>query len=110
MSSQLLRGNLLKIYAVQVTFDPAAVATITTAEQDVTVTGVKVGDIVLAVNKPTLTAGVGIVNARVKAADTVSLQYVNPTAGSVNPASEVYTIVLVRPEVGAGTLPSVVNV
>jgi hypothetical protein len=98
MSTSIPRGNLLKLFAVQVTFDPAAVATITTAEQNVTVTGVKVGDIVIAVNKPTLTAGVGIVNARVSAADTVSVQFVNPTAGSVNPASETYTFVIARPE------------
>lgn len=98
MSTMIPYGNILKLFAVNVTFDPAAVATITTAEQDVTVIGVKVGDIVMTVNKPTLTAGVGIVNARVKAADTISLQFVNPTAGSVNAGSEVYTIVIARPE------------
>jgi hypothetical protein len=98
MSTMIPYGNILKLIAVQVTFDPAAVSTITTAEQDVTVPGVKVGDVVVSVNKPSLTAGVGICNARVKAADTVSLQFVNPTAGSVNPASEAYTIVIGRPE------------
>lgn len=92
------QSNLLTIYAVQVTFNPASVATITTAEQDVTVVGVKAGDIVVAVNKPSNTAGVGIVNARVKSADTISLTFVNPTAGSVDPASEVYTLVIGRPE------------
>lgn len=92
------QSNLISTFALTVVFDPASVATITTAEQDVTVKGVKVGDIVLAVNKPSLTAGVGIVNARVKAADTVSLQFVNPTAGSVDPASETYTFVIGRPE------------
>ncbi len=102
MSTMIPYGNILKLFAVQVTFDPAAVNTITTAEQDVTVPGVKVGDIVMSVNKPSLTAGLGICNARVKAADTVSLQFVNPTAGSVNAGSEVYTMVIARPEsVGA---------
>lgn len=104
MSTSLLRGNILKVFAVQVTFDPAAVATITTAEQDITVAGVLAGDIVLAVNKPSLTAGVGICNARVKSADTVSVQFVNPTAGSVNPASETYTIVIGRPEQPLGSV------
>lgn len=98
MSSMIPYGSFLKLLAINVTFDPAAVATITTAEQDVTIPGVKVGDIVIAVNKPSLTAGVGVCNARVKAADTVSLQFVNPTAGSVNPASEVWTFVIGRPE------------
>lgn len=81
----------------QVTYDPAAVSTITTAEQDVTVTGVKVGDMAF-ISKPSLTAGVTIGNVRVKAADTVSVQWVNPTAGSINPASETYTLLIIRPE------------
>ena len=104
MSTSLPRGNILKMYAVQVVFDAAAVATITTAEQDITVNGVEANDIVIAVNKPSLTAGVGIVNARVKSANTVSLQYVNPTVASVNPASETYTIVLARPELPLGSV------
>jgi hypothetical protein len=94
MSTICARGNIKSIMAVQVVFDPASVATATTAEQDVTVPGVAVGDIVLCVNKPSLTTGVGIVNARVKAANTVSLQFVNPTAGAVNPSSETYTVVI----------------
>lgn len=98
MSTMITYGSFVKVIAITKTFDPAAVATITTAEQDVTIEGVKVGDIVIAVNKPSLTTGVGIVNARVKAADTVSIQFVNPTLGSVDPASETYTFVIGRPE------------
>jgi hypothetical protein len=96
-------GNIAKIYACQVVFDPAAVATITTAEQTVTVPGVKVGDFVIAV-KPSITTGVTIGNVRVSAADTVAIQFVNPTAGSVNPASETWTFLVFRPE--PSTLPS----
>lgn len=103
MSTMIPLGNIFKMRAVQVTFDPASVATITTAEQDITVPGVKVGDIVMAVNKPSLTAGLGIVNARVKAANTVSLQFVNPTAGGVDAGSETYTLVIGRPESGPPT-------
>jgi hypothetical protein len=98
MSTTIARGNIVKMFAVSVTFNPASVATITTAEQTVTVTGVKVGDIVMAVNKPSHTTGVGVVNARVSAADTVAVQFVNPTAGSVDPASETWTFVIARPE------------
>lgn len=86
--------------------DPASVATITTAEQDFTLTGLKVGDFV-AVNKPSCTAGLGIANARVKAADTLSITFVNPTAGSVDAASETWTIFWFRPE---STTASRVNV
>lgn len=103
MSTSIPFGNIFKMRAVQVSFDPAAVSTITTAEQDITVPGVMLGDIVLAVNKPSLTAGVGICNARVKAANTVSVQFVNPTAGSVNPTVETYTIVIGRPDTTPAT-------
>lgn len=82
---------------VSLTIDVANVLTITTAEQDFTVTGLKVGDFV-AVSKPSLSAGLGICNARVKAADTLSIQFVNPTAAGVNPASETYLVFWFRPE------------
>jgi hypothetical protein len=96
------------LFAVSVTFDPASVATITTAEQTVTVTGVKLGDIVLAWNKPTNTAGVGPVNARVSAADTLAITFVNPTVGSVDAASESWIFVIARPE-RPNQLPSIFN-
>jgi len=86
--------NQIMLYSV--TINPASVATITTAEQDFTVTGLAVGDVILAVNKPTLTVGLGIVNARVKAADTLSLTFVNPTAAAVDAASETYLVVAMR--------------
>lgn len=108
MSTNLTRGNVLKLFAVSVTFNPAAVATATTAEQTVTVTGVKVGDVVVSYNKPTNTAGAMPVNARVSAADTIAVTFVNPTAGSVDPASETWTFVIGRPET-PGALPSIFN-
>ncbi len=79
------------------TYDPASIGAATTAQDTVTVPGLKVGDIVV-VQKPTLTVGVGIVGARVSAADTLALQWVNATAGAVNPASETYTLFWFRPE------------
>lgn len=103
MSTTVSRGNLGRVFAVSVTFNPASVAAATSAEQTVTVSGVKTGDIVIAVNKPSATAGVGIVNARVSAADTVALTFMNATAGAVDPASEVYTFVIGRPENSLGS-------
>jgi hypothetical protein len=102
MPTMIPRGNLLSIHGFTVVFDPASVATITTAEQDITVPGVLVGDIVLAFSKPTLTAGLGISNTRVKAKDTISVQFVNPTAGGVDAGSETYTVVIARPEATPG--------
>jgi len=97
MSTGILMGNTTGIYTISATLDPAAVSAATSAEQTFTVAGLKVGDMVL-VSKPTATAGVGIVNARVSAADTLALTFMNATAGSVNPASETYTITVIRIE------------
>lgn len=98
MSTMIPLGNLFKLRAVALTFDPASVAAASTAEQDITIPGVKVNDIVVSVNKPSSTAGLTIGNARVKAANTVSVQFVNPTAGAVDAASETWIIVIGRPE------------
>lgn len=105
MTTTVTRGNVARIFVLGITYDPANITgTATTTEQDITVTGVKVGDLAF-VNKPSHNTGVTIGNVRVKAADTVSIQWVNPTAGAVNPGSELYSILIVRPEYA--TLPTV---
>jgi hypothetical protein len=83
---------------VTFTYDPASIAAATTAEQTVTVNGLRVGDYVMDVSKPTLTAGVGIVNCRVSAANTLAITWVNATAAAVDPASETYSLLVMRPE------------
>ena len=75
MSEGLLGGNVRALGLAQFTFNPASVATATTAEQTVTVPGARVGDFVF-LSKPTATTGVGIVNARVSATDTLSLIHI----------------------------------
>jgi len=97
MSNGVIMGNVTGIYLANITIDPASVATITTAEQTFTVPGVKVGDAVF-VNKPSNTVGVGIANARASAADTIGVTFVNPTAGSVDAASETWTVLYIRPQ------------
>lgn len=79
------------------TLDANVTATNTTQETDVTIPGLTVGMFV-AVNKPSHSTGVGIVNVRVKAADTLSIQYVNATGSGVNPASETYRLFWFKPE------------
>lgn len=74
--------------------NPASVAADTTAEQTFSVPGLLVGDVVLAVNKPTVTAGLGIVNARVSAADTLAITFSNSTAGAIDAAVETYEVVV----------------
>jgi hypothetical protein len=89
------RGIEPETFVVQTTLNPAAIAANTTAEETFTVLGLTVGDFV-AVSKPSATAGVGIVNARVSAADTLAITFANTTGGSLNPASELYTIAVIR--------------
>lgn len=83
----------MRVYSA--TIDPASVAANTTAEQTFTVTGLTTADKVF-VNKPTNTAGLGIVNARVSAADTLAITFGNFTAGAIDAASETYTVVAIR--------------
>lgn len=77
------------------TIDPASVAANTTAEQTFTVAGLTTADKVI-VNKPTNTAGLGIVNVRVSAADTLAITFGNFTALAIDAASEVYSVIAIR--------------
>ena len=77
-------GNVIAIQNFKFGADRtwAETATITTAEQTVTVPGLAVGDMVF-VSKPTAQAGLGVAGARVSAADTLAITFVNPTAGGI---------------------------
>lgn len=76
------------------TINPASVAASVTVEQTFPVPGLKAGDVVLAINKPSATAGLGIVGARVSADDTLAITFTNPSAGAVDAPSEVYEVVV----------------
>lgn len=105
MSVGIIGGNIKSMGVLSLVIDPASVATITTAEQTFTLRGLNVGDLVY-VNKPSNTVGVGICNARVSAADTLAITFVNPTAGAVDAASETWLILVIRPD---GTPPAGFN-
>ena len=100
MSQGISNANEAGVYVISASLTPAEVATIVTVEQDFTVTGIKVGDAV-SVNPPGITAGASIVNCRVKAADTISIQFTNPTAGNVTPLAGTHVFTVFRPEGGA---------
>lgn len=100
LETSSLPGGALSLTAVKgpvvnsVTLSPASVAANTTAEQIFPVAGVLVTGVVLAVNKPTEQAGLGIVGMRVSSAGNVALTFVNVTASPIVPtADEVYVIV-----------------
>lgn len=89
-------GNIVKQSVISVTLSPASVAANTSAEQTFTVNGLQVGDHV-SVNKPTAQAGLGVVGARVSAANTLAITFGNFTASPIVPtASQVYTVLLSR--------------
>lgn len=97
MTTGITMGNLYGAYIISATLDPASVAAATSAEQTFTVTGLKTTDQVK-VSKPTATAGLGIVNVRVSAADTLAITFMNATASPIDAGSEVYTLTVLRPE------------
>lgn len=82
---------------------PAAVAANTTAEQTFTVAGLAAGDQLIAVEKPTAQAGLGIAGWRIVSATQVAITFVNDTAGALTPtAAETYTFEVARLGGGSG--------
>lgn len=75
-----------------------AVATITTADLAVTVPGAVVGMVAVAnfAAAAVIPAGLGIVSARVTAADTVTVRFMNTTAGSLNVPAQTMLFGLLR--------------
>jgi hypothetical protein len=109
MASTIIpRGNIALAGVYKITLSPASVANATSAEQTFTVPGLILGDQV-SVSKPTTQAGLGIVNSRVSAANTLAITFLNTTAATITPtASEAYIVELNRPE-DPNNLPSVVT-
>lgn len=79
------------LFIIRQTLTPTAVGANTTVEQTFTVPGLQVGDS-LDINKASHQAGLSIGNVRVSAPNTLAIQFVNTTAGSITPASEQYII------------------
>lgn len=107
--SDLPRGNIQLAMLLGLTISPAQVAINTTVEQTFTLQGLQLSDIV-AVTKPTTQAGLGIVNSRVTAANTIGITFVNATAGAITPtAGETYIVELNRPTNPQAALPTAVT-
>jgi hypothetical protein len=90
-------GNLWKVGRFAITLAPAAVATVTAPVQTFAATGIGLltTDSVV-VTPPSATAGVAQAAAWVSAADTLSIQFVNPTAGSLTPPTGIYLVDVFR--------------
>jgi hypothetical protein len=91
------QNRLHRQYRVQSAGTFTEVSANTTSEQSLTVLGVRSGDMVT-VNKPTHQAGLGVVGARVNAADTVALTFMNNTGSGITPTAETYNVHVFRSE------------
>jgi hypothetical protein len=83
------------IVKVPLSLTPAAVAANTTVEQSFSLPGALPTDGV-DVTPPALTNGVACANARISAANTLQLQFVNSTSGSLTPPAGVHIVNLFR--------------
>jgi len=86
----------LDVRQIEVDIDVTSVPANTTDEQTVTITGVKAEDVIISVNKPSHSTGLGIVGYRVSADDTIAITYMNATGSAIDPASETYIVVLLK--------------
>lgn len=106
--SDIARGNIALCMLLGVPLSPAAVGANTTAEQTFTVIGLQTTDEVQ-VTKPTTQAGLGIVNARVSAQDTLAITFSNNTGAGITPtAGETYKIAVNRPSNPQAALPTAI--
>jgi hypothetical protein len=90
-----LRDSIPKTQTFSETFTPTEVSANTTEEQTFTVSGLTTSDAAF-VNKPTHQAGLGIVNVRVSATDTLAITFGNFTGAPITPTSETYLIISTR--------------
>ena len=89
------RGLFSDTWEVQCTLDPGAVGAGATDTDTVTVPGVALGDVVIGFSHGVSEAGL-VKRAYVSAANTVTIVTYNPTAGSVNLASNTVTLIIGR--------------
>lgn len=83
----------VKVYTPTLT--PGSVLASISAEQTFTVAGLTTADSI-SVSGPAPTMGSGLVNARVSAADTLALTFINDTLAGLTSTAGVYRIVAVR--------------
>ena len=107
VNTQSPRGTSQFVQTIAVAITPTALSASTAAEQSyglngasfaTAATGILPGDVILAVNHPSLTAGTGIGGYRVDTAtaDKFYVVWTNSTAGTPTPASGTYLITVAR--------------
>src|SRR6266481_5010754 len=110
VNTQSPRSAEIFVQTIAVSLTPLIVATITTAEQSfglngvsqvTAATGILAGDVILAINSPSLVAGVAI--------DKFYITFVNPTAAGVTPVSGTYLVTVARFSLSASTTPGTLS-
>lgn len=77
------------IHIYEGTFDLASVAATDGVEQDITITGLGANDIPISFTATDAFIDLGVGNFRVSAADTLTVEFINPTAGAIDKAGTV---------------------
>lgn len=90
-------GNLWKVGVFSLALTPAAVAATSAPIQNFASTGIGLlATDSVEVSPPSATAGVALAAAWVSAVDQLSVQFVNPTAGSLTPPAGNYLVTVWR--------------
>ena len=92
----LVRGYVLDIRVAYVNIDPPNISANDTVEVTATVPGLRVGDIIIQITKPTTTSGLVPAQGIVTADDTVVIAFVNNKASSTDDPEEEYTITYIK--------------
>ena len=96
-STTIARGNVLSSTVIQYTLASKTIAD-TSDEVSITVPDVQVGNVVFVSTGFANTAGVACVNARVTAANTIALDFINSTGASAVTVAGVYYLQIVKAE------------
>lgn len=91
-----IRDFTYDIHAVTISVDPPSLASNITTIQNVTVPGVKVGDLILEVETTTFDDEYMLVDFKVTAADQVTLKYYRGKVGTYDPPAENMTIIYLK--------------
>lgn len=97
MSVGINLGNVKALGMLTVNVDAGSISANATLEVTKTVKGIQPTDFV-AISNPYLSDDVAPVAARASAKDEISITYMNPTSGSVDPGAQDIKILWVRAE------------
>ena len=92
----LVRQYSVDIRMVEVDINPPVIAANDTVEITVTAPGVRVGDLIIQIIKPTTTSGLVVVQGIVSADDTAVLAFCNNKSGTTDDPLETYKIIYIK--------------